>query len=126
MKDLEAASLTRAKISKSIVKPKKLRTVDDSNQNPRKDFSKPRKPGGSKFTFDMDTSKKGVKKLRYDANKKQKTPKGKLGKGPKVGQAQKGGRAPKTSQEKMKNRAGLNKNNKGKVFGRPKQKKQKK
>lgn len=117
MKDLEAASLTRAKISKSVVKPKKLRTVDDSSKNPRKDFAKPRKAGGSKFTFDMDTSKKGVKKLRYEASKKQRTPKGKLGK------VSKGGKPTKTSQEKTKNRAGLNKNNKGKVFGRPKQKK---
>lgn len=124
LKDLEAASLTRAKISKSIVKPKKLRTVDDSGLTPRKDFVKTKRSGGSKFSFDMDTSQKGIKKLRYDANKKQRTPKGKLGKGPKVSQS-KGGKAMKTSQEKMKNRAGLNKKNKGKVFGRPKQKKQK-
>ena len=137
LKELEAASLTRAKISKSIVKPKKLRTVDDSTNKSQRDFTKPRKAGGSKFTFDMDTSKKGVKKLRYDANKKQRTPKGKLGKGskaapPKGGKGIKtappkgGGRGMKTSQEKMKNRAGLNKNNKGKVFGRPKQKQHKK
>ena len=130
MKDLEAASLTRAKISKAIVKPKKLRTVDDSMGKPRQEFSKPQR-SGSKFAVDMDTSKKGVKKLRYDANK-QKSAKGrkdakggkdtKGGKGAKV----KVGKPMKTSQEKMKNRAGLNKHNKGKAFGKPKQKKQKK
>lgn len=121
MKDLEAASLTRAKISKSIVKPKKLRTVDDSFAKPGKDFAKTRRDG-SKFAFDMDTSKKGVKKLRYDASKKQKTQK--MQKGKAVGKQV--GKGMKTSSEKMKNRAGLNKANKGKVFGRPKQKKQKK
>lgn len=115
MKELESASLTRAKISKAIVKPKKLRVVDDSR--PRQEFVKPKKGGGSKFAFDMDTSKKGVKKLRYDANKEQTTKKRQKGK---LGKPTKG---MKTSQEKMKNRAGLNKNNKGKVFGRPKQKK---
>lgn len=141
MKDLEAASLTRAKMSKSFVKPKKVRTVDDSR--PAKDFVKTKRPGGSKFAFDMDTSKKGVKKLRYDASKQQRMTKAKGGKGgagakggkpgmkgaPKGGMkgapkgGAKSGKPPKTSQEKMKNRAGLNKNNKGKVFGRPKQKK---
>lgn len=162
MKDLEAASLTRAKISKSIVKPKKVRTVDDSSGKPRREFPKPKRGSGSKFTFDMDTSQKGVKKLRYDASKQQRMSKGKGGKpsaggkgfGAKPGGGKPGGggkgfgakpgggkpgaggkgfgaksaggkppRAGKTSQEKMKNRAGLNKNGQGKVFGRPKQKK---
>lgn len=147
LKDLEAASLTRAKISKSIVKPKKVRAVDDSSGKPRRDFPKP-KGGGSKFAFDMDTSKKGVKKLRYDASKQQRMSKGKPGGGkpgggkPGAGGKSFGGkpgaggkgfgakssggkppRAGKTSQEKMKNRAGLNKNNKGKAFGKPQKKK---
>lgn len=155
LKDLEAASLTRAKISKAIVKPKRVRTVDDSIGKPRPDFSKPKR-GGSKFAFDMDTSKKGVKKLRYDATKQQndmKRAKGKPGSrgamggkpggkgsmggkpGAKGGKgsmggksggkpgARPGGKPMKTSQEKMKNRAGLNKSNKGKAFGKPKQKK---
>jgi ATP-dependent RNA helicase DDX27 len=125
LKDLEAASLTRAKISKAITKPKKLRTVDDSIGKPRPEFSKPQR-GGSKFAFDMDTSKKGVKKLRYDANKQQKSAKSAKGKFAGKGNAGKGGKPMKTSQEKMKNRAGLNKQNKGKAFGKPKQKKQKK
>lgn len=127
LKDLEAASLTRAKISKAIVKPKKLRAVDDSQ--PKKDFSKPRRTNGSKFAFDMDTSKKGVKKLRYDANKSKRVKGGKSGKDTKSGgrpsKDSKGARPGKTSQEKMKNRAGLNKSSKGKAFGKPKQKKQK-
>lgn len=114
MKDLEAASLTRAKISKAILKPKKVRTVDDSIGKPKPPFGKPKKngKGGSKFAFDMDTSRKGVKKLRYDANKQQKTKK-----------KEKLSQGKKTSHEKAKNRAGLNKQNKGKAFGKPKQKK---
>ncbi|KAL7023836.1 hypothetical protein ACKWTF_012807 [Chironomus riparius] len=116
-KDLEKASLTRAKMSKSQHKMTKLRTVEDvSSFKKDKPFVKPKK-STSKFNLDMDTSKKGVKKLRYDASKQQKTKtfnKGKMNKG-----------KPKTSQEKVKNRAGLNKQNKGKVFGRPKQKKNK-
>lgn len=121
MKDLEAASLTRAKMSKSVLKPRKLRTVDDSQAKPSKDFSKPKK-GGSKFAFDMDTSKKGVKKLRYDASKKQRDSKNPRAKGAKAaGKPAKPGR---TSQVKIKNKAGLNKSNKGKAFGKPKQKKQ--
>lgn len=125
MKDLEAASLTRAKISKSIVKPKRVRTVDDSK--PRREFNKPKRAGGSKFAFDMDTSKKGVKKLRYDATKQQSTQKRNAGKASGKDKRAGGkafGKAAKTSQEKMKNRAGLNKGSKGKAFGRPKQKKQ--
>lgn len=123
LKDLEAASLTRAKISKAILKPKKVRTVDDSTGKPRPEFSKPQR-GGSKFAFDMDTSKKGVKKLRYDASKQQKNDKRAKAKGGKGGKP--GKPTMKTSQEKMKNRAGLNKHSKGKAFGKPKQKKQKK
>ncbi|XP_070502979.1 probable ATP-dependent RNA helicase DDX27 [Chironomus tepperi] len=121
IKDLEKASLTRAKMSKSQNKIPKLRTVEDvSSFKKDKPFTKPRK-GGSKFNLDMDTSKKGVKKLRYDATKQQKNKtmnKGKMGKGKGIGKG-------KTSQEKIKNRAGLNKHNKGKVFGRPKSKKNK-
>jgi len=128
VKDLEKASLTRAKMSKSQNKIQKLRTVEDVSSF-RKDRPpmKPRK-STSKFNLDMDTSKKGVKKLRYDASKQQKDKgrnnkgmnkdKGKMNKGMSKGKG-------RTSQEKIKNRAGLNKHNKGKVFGRPKQKKNK-
>lgn len=117
MKDLEAASLTRAKMSKSTNKMKKIKTVEDVSFRKTMQQQKPRKSGGSRFNFDNDTSKKGVKKLRYDASKKQKGKGGKPeNKGSKFGKG-------KTSQEKVKNRAGLNKNNKGKVFGRPKEKK---
>lgn len=126
IKDLEKASLTRAKMSKSQNKLQKLRTVEDvSSFKNDKPIYKPRK-SGSKFDFDMDTSKKGVKKLRYDATKQQKG-KGIGQKGKGMSQKSKGMNKgkPRTSQEKIKNRAGLNKQNKGKVFGRPKQKKNK-
>lgn len=110
MKDLEAASLTRAKMSKSTNKLKKLRTVEEVS-SVRKDhsLSMKAKKSGSKFSFDMDTSKKGVKKLRYDATKSKKMAK----------------RPGKTSNEKVRNRAGHNKFNKGKFFGAPKGKKNK-
>lgn len=113
LKDLEAASLTRAKMSKSTHKLKKLRTVEDISA--KKDAlsgpQKKNKKGGSKFAFDMDVSQKGVKKLRYDANKSKKNIKSKP-----VG---------KTSNEKVRNRSGQNKFNKGKFFGAPKGKKNK-
>ncbi len=112
LKDLEMASMTRAKISKSILKPKRIRACPEDlekAQNPtanKKGFS-------SKFAFDLtNTSKKGVKKLRYDANKAKKD-KVKSGK-------------TKISHEKLKNKAGLNKFNKGKVFGKPREKKNRK
>lgn len=111
LKDLEAASLTRAKMMKSTTKLKKLRTVEDVSGAKNKTAVPKAKKGGSKFAFDMDTSNKGVKKLRYEANKSKKNPVKKQG--------------IKTSQEKMRNRKGLNKQNKGKFFGGPKEKKKK-
>lgn len=113
LEDLQKASLIRAKMSKSFNKVKKLRAVDDSDGRKKKPFSKPRTGPRSKFDFDMDTSKKGVKKLRYDASKKQKDDKrAKL-------------RPQKASAEKLKNKAGNNKFNKGKAFGKPKDKRRK-
>jgi ATP-dependent RNA helicase DDX27 len=119
LEDLKKASLTRAKMSKSSQKIKKLRAVDDSDPSKKKSFVNKLKPSGprSKFTFDMDTSKKGVKKLRYDATKQKKD---------KQRTAGKGGKKTSISMDKMKNKKGQNKFNKGKVFGRPKQKKQQK
>lgn len=122
LKDLEAASLTRAKMSKSTNKLKKLRTVEDVSV--RKEFGQQKKPkkSGSKFAFDMDTSKKGVKKLRYDATKSKKDVKRSVGGKGKPGKTNPG----KTSNEKVRNRSGQNKFNKGKFFGAPKGKKGKK
>lgn len=135
LKDLEAASLTRAKMMKSTTKMKKLRTVEDVSSDRNKNTAPKAKKGGSKFAFDMDTSKKGVKKLRYDANKSQKSTGKKIpGKASgKVPGKKNPGKAPpgkkpgvaKTSHEKMRNRKGLNKQNKGKFFGGPKDKKKK-
>lgn len=111
LEDLKKASLIRAKMSKSFSKVKKLRAVDDSK--PIKKKPKPKTGPRSKFAFDMDTSKKGVKKLRYDATKQKKD---------NVRAKQK---TQKTSTEKLKNKAGQNKFNKGKAFGRPKEKRKK-
>lgn len=120
MKELEKASLTRAKMSKSAHKVKKLRTVEDVSSKGDRPQQKPKKGPKSNFNLDMDTSSKGVKKLRYDASKKQKG----IKMGNKGGTNIAGGKGKsKTSTEKIKNRAGLNKHNKGKVFGRPKEKK---
>jgi ATP-dependent RNA helicase DDX27 len=108
-------------MSKSQNKIQKLRTVEDvSSFKKDRPPLKPRK-STSKFNLDMDTSKKGVKKLRYDASKQQRD----KGRNKDKGRMNKGMGKGKTSQEKIKNRAGLNKHNKGKVFGRPKQKKNK-
>jgi ATP-dependent RNA helicase DDX27 len=127
LKDLEAASLTRAKMMKSTTKLKKLRAVEETT-GIKKAAPKPKK-GGSKFSIDMDTSSKGVKKLRYEANKSKKNIGGKKpgGSSKKPGGSSKkpggGGPVKKTSQEKIRNRKGLNKQNKGKFFGGPKGKK---
>ena len=63
LRDLELASMTRAKMSKSSHKPKKIRTVYEAE--PEQSNSVQKRSGGSKFAFDLaDTSNKGVKKLR--------------------------------------------------------------
>ena len=80
LKDLEMASLTRAKISKAIKKPKKVQACYE--EEPKRDYPKMNRGPTSKF--DLDTSKKGVKKLRYEATKSKRMnekPGGKTGAG---------------------------------------------
>lgn len=105
-RELEMASLTRAKLAKCKHKLKKLKSVVDDKEA-KLQFQQRRKPKG-KFAKDLsDTSKKNVKKLRYDATFHKKMEE----KGIKV------------SKVKQRNRAGKNRHNKGKTFGAPKQKK---
>ena len=78
LKDLEMASLTRAKISKAIKKPKKVQACYE--EEPKKDYPKMKRGPTSKF--DLDTSKKGVKKLRYEATKSKRMNERPGGKGP--------------------------------------------
>lgn len=108
LKDLELASLTRAKIAKSIKKPKKLGSCYEKETPSKGIIKKNNKVPTS--NFDLDVSQKGVKKLRYDASKSKKLKSISKGKS-------------RVSQVKTKNQKGLNKQNKGKVFGRPKGKK---
>uniref|UniRef100_A0A336LVB9 RNA helicase n=2 Tax=Culicoides sonorensis TaxID=179676 RepID=A0A336LVB9_CULSO len=97
MKELEMASLTRAKLAKCKNKVRKLRTVIDdleSTGSKKKLFKRK-----SKFALDLaDTSQKNVKKLRYESNKKKKIDE----------------KVTKISKTKLQNKAGLNKKNKGK------------
>lgn len=78
LKDLEMASLTRAKISKAIKKPKKVQACYE--EEPKRDYPKMKRGPTSKF--DLDTSKKGVKKLRYEATKSKRMNERPGGKGP--------------------------------------------
>ncbi|XP_063705859.1 probable ATP-dependent RNA helicase DDX27 [Culicoides brevitarsis] len=108
-KELEMASLTRAKLMKCKHKVRRLKAVVDEipNENSSKKKNFKRK---SKFAMDLaDTSQKNVKKLRYDANKQKKIDE----------------KVTKLSKVKLQNKAGLNKKNKGKHFGAPKVKKDK-
>lgn len=95
-KEMEKVALLQARLAKKKSKPKKMRTcVDDIN---RADGQKGVKRKKSNFVDDFcDTSQKNAKRLRYDANSKQK------GKGMK----------------------GKNKGAAGKVFGKPQAKKRK-
>nr|XP_023020447.1 probable ATP-dependent RNA helicase DDX27 [Leptinotarsa decemlineata] len=97
--ELNKVALLQAKLAKRKQKQKKIATVKDDTLAAVAASGKKRK---SHFADLVDTSQKKAKKLRYDANFKQ----------------------------KMKNKEGKNKSNKktvkkGKSFGRPQQKKRK-
>jgi ATP-dependent RNA helicase DDX27 len=118
MRELESASLVRAKLMKSHRKPKRLHAYVDPEPT---DAGKKKAPvKTSMFARDLyDTSAKGVKRLRYEANKTQKfKAMGKKKPGDKKAATQSGPK--KISSTKLKNKAGQNKFNKGKHFGAPK------
>ncbi|XP_018059170.1 PREDICTED: probable ATP-dependent RNA helicase DDX27 [Atta colombica] len=69
-KELEKIAAYQARLAKKSNRQKKIRTVTDENN---RDFAKKRslKRPKSSFAADLtDTSKKGVKRMRYEANKK--------------------------------------------------------
>ncbi|KAG5337858.1 DDX27 helicase, partial [Acromyrmex heyeri] len=71
-KELEKIAAYQARLAKKSNRQKKIRTVTDENVMNR-DFAKKRslKRPKSSFAADLtDTSKKGVKRMRYEANKK--------------------------------------------------------
>ncbi|XP_058833196.1 probable ATP-dependent RNA helicase DDX27 [Topomyia yanbarensis] len=120
LQELTKVSLVQAKLAKIKNRPLRVTATGDE-RHPEKAASKPggkRKHRTSRFERDLtDISKKGVKKLRYDATKKQKMDK--MGKG-KMDKSKMDGM--KMSADKFRNKKGFNKQNKGKAFG-PKQSK---
>lgn len=103
--ELDKVALLQARLAKKKTKPKKIRSCPDELV----DAGKGTKRSRSNFTDDLtDVSKKGVKRMRYEANKHGKSKGKPPGRGFKAGAkggAKKGG---------------------GKMFGKPQQKKSKK
>lgn len=123
MRELEKVSLVQAKMSKYKLKPRKIRSMDETTV---KTGPKPNRKGKSRFDLDLtDTTPKGAKRLRYDATKHKKEVKRNAKKTGKTGPAgpTRSKNAPKkTSSIKLANKAGLNQANKGKKFGGPRPK----
>lgn len=118
MKELDKVAQVQARFAKGKKKNKKLRSYEDTEMREfRQNAKKPMNKSFSKFAVDLtDTSKKGVRRLRAEANHHKKM----AGKGkPKFTPTA------KVSREKMQNKSGMNKFNKGKFFGGPKTKKSK-
>ncbi|XP_055530669.1 probable ATP-dependent RNA helicase DDX27 [Wyeomyia smithii] len=115
LQELTKVSLVQAKLSKIKNRPSRVTATGEERMG-KGTAEKPgakRKGRLSRFERDLtDISKKGVKKLRYDATKKQRMDKKGKGKPDKA----------KISVDKFRNKKGLNKQNKGKSFG-PKQSK---
>ncbi|KAK0181624.1 hypothetical protein PV327_003894 [Microctonus hyperodae] len=79
-RELEKVAAYQARLAKNNNKLKRIRTVVDDDINRRGSKTNgPNKRAKSSFAADLtDTSKKGVKRLRYEANSKQKSKKGKF------------------------------------------------
>ncbi|XP_017471580.1 PREDICTED: probable ATP-dependent RNA helicase DDX27 [Rhagoletis zephyria] len=110
IKEIEKASLVRAKMSKLKSRPGKLNSVaDEQSRRHVSDYGKlkPKKrPGQSAFTNDLtDVSRSGALRIRSEANRYKK-------------QTQIA-KKKKASNVKIVNKAGKNKYNKGKHFGGP-------
>ncbi|XP_058462347.1 probable ATP-dependent RNA helicase DDX27 [Malaya genurostris] len=113
LQELTKVSLVQAKLSKIKNRPLRVTATGEERhaEHSSGKLTKKRKHRSSRFERDLtDISKKGVKKLRYDATKKQRMDK--IGKGKLDGM--------KISADKFRNKKGSNKQNKGKTFG-PKQ-----
>lgn len=144
-RELQKVAQVQAKFSKGKTRMNKLRAVDDENEHPRRGGAPvggPGKKAGKKdrvvrsnFEKDLtDVSQKGAQKFRYQATKAKNdfarnkakgrpTGGGGGGKGTTPGRAGPTGSKTKTSSVKLTNKAGMNKFNKGKNFGAPKQRK---
>ncbi|KAK0088661.1 hypothetical protein PV325_011080 [Microctonus aethiopoides] len=79
-RELEKVAAYQARLAKNNNKLKRIRTVVDDDINRRGSKTNgPNKRAKSSFAADLtDTSKKGVKRLRYEANSKQKSKMGKF------------------------------------------------
>ncbi|CAD6211727.1 GSCOCG00003801001-RA-CDS [Cotesia congregata] len=100
MKELEKVAAFQARLAKKSGKLKKIRTVHDGHSENAPNKQGAKKRSRSSFTTDLtDTSKKGVKRLRYEANKVQRESFGKVrgksaGKKPMPGKKPMGGKKP--------------------------------
>ncbi|KFB51192.1 hypothetical protein ZHAS_00019455 [Anopheles sinensis] len=113
LEELRKVSMVQAKLAKIRNRPARVTATDDGDGgrtvSKNDGGGRPRKPKkATRFERDLtDVRNKNVKKLRYDASKKQRMDK--LDKRKMSGM--------KVSAEKIRNKQGLNKFNKGKVFG---------
>ncbi|XP_067627369.1 probable ATP-dependent RNA helicase DDX27 [Eurosta solidaginis] len=109
IREIEKASLVRAKMSKLKKRPGKLGAVADQKSRQFNEYGKVKpikRHGQSAFTNDLtDVSRSGALRLRSEANRHKK-----------LSQIAK---KKKTSGVKIANKAGKNKYNKGKNFGGP-------
>lgn len=116
LQELTKVSLVQAKLAKIKNRPSRISATEDSDKRDKDHGSKQKNKNRkrtSRFERDLtDVSKKGVKKLRYDATKHQKLEK------------RKGGNM-KFNSDKFQNKKGPKKQNNGKSFG-PKQSKKRK
>ncbi|KAL9702065.1 hypothetical protein quinque_005583 [Culex quinquefasciatus] len=107
LQELTKVSMVQAKLSKIKSRPSRVTATEDEKE-PSKGGKQFKQKKRSRFERDLtDVSKKGVKKLRYDATKKQKMDKFDKKKMSNM----------KMSADKFRNKKGLNKQNKGKSFG---------
>ncbi|XP_053668113.1 probable ATP-dependent RNA helicase DDX27 [Anopheles marshallii] len=110
--ELRKVSMVQAKLAKMRNRPSRVNATEELNINgksPGQGVKKNRKKQKNLTRFERDLTDvgtKNVKKLRYDASKKQRMDK--------VDKRKQNG---KMSSEKLRNKHGLNKQNKGKTFG---------
>lgn len=135
-RELQKVAQVQAKFSKAKTRLNKLRSVYDEAEHPKRGVpaAGPGKKAGKKdrvvrsnFEKDLtDVSQKSAQKFRYQATKAKNDfarnkAKGRTSGG--GGGAGRPGNKAKTSSVKLSNKAGMNKFNKGKNFGAPKQSK---
>ncbi|XP_053670539.1 probable ATP-dependent RNA helicase DDX27 [Anopheles nili] len=112
LEELRKVSMVQAKLAKMRNRPARVNAADEDDDKPAANGgggkSKKKQRNMSRFERDLtDVGSKNVKKLRYDASKKQRMDK--LDKRKQSGM--------KMHSEKLRNKQGLNRQNKGKSFG---------